>query len=113
MRGAGQGRKVRPCGEQQMLVGWQARVPSCISLLWRARSASSCSKQLEGEGEVSKLEALQWVHALLARDADLLRDQRRLLLLALCDALGAASGAPHQCWAPGCAALWPPHARPL
>ena len=52
----------------------------------------ACSKQLEGETEVSKLEALQWVHALLSRDARLLQEQRQLLLLALCDALGAASG---------------------
>ena len=50
------------------------------------------SKQLEGETEVSKLEALQWVHVLLSRDARLLQEQRQLLLLALCDALGAASG---------------------
>lgn len=53
---------------------------------------SARSKQLEGETEVSKLEALQWVHVLLSRDARLLQEQRQLLLLALCDALGAASG---------------------
>lgn len=51
-----------------------------------------CSKQLEGEAEVSKLEALQWVHVLLSRDARLLSQQRQALLLALCEALGAASG---------------------
>ena len=53
-----------------------------------------CSKQLEGEAEVSKLEALQWVHVLLSRDGRLLEQQRAALLLALCEALGAASGAP-------------------
>ncbi|PRW60313.1 VAC14-like protein isoform X1 [Chlorella sorokiniana] len=52
---------------------------------------AAVSKQLEGETEVSKLEALQWVHVLLSRDARLLQEQRQLLLLALCDALGAAS----------------------
>lgn len=56
-----------------------------------------CSKQLEGETEVSKLEALQWVHVLLSRDARLLQEQRQLLLLALCDALGAASGEAGHC----------------
>lgn len=52
----------------------------------------ACSQQLEGEAEVSKLEALQWVNVLLSRDARLLREQRQLLLVALTDALGAASG---------------------
>ena len=61
------------------------------------------SKQLEGEAEVSKLEALQWVHALLSRDARLLEDQQQLLLAALCDALAAASGAPRRCRVPRCA----------
>ncbi|KAL4449453.1 hypothetical protein ABPG77_007097 [Micractinium sp. CCAP 211/92] len=49
------------------------------------------SKQLEGEAEVGKLEALQWVNALLSQDARLLREQEALLLAALCDALSAAS----------------------
>lgn len=74
----------------------------CMHMRWRALPAPTAptppvlrtarSKQLEGETEVSKLEALQWVHVLLSRDARLLQEQRQLLLLALCDALGAASG---------------------
>ncbi|KAL4855248.1 hypothetical protein ACK3TF_004229 [Chlorella vulgaris] len=52
---------------------------------------ATVSKQLEGDAEVSKLEALQWVNALLSRDARLLQDQQQLLLAALCDALSAAS----------------------
>ena len=58
----------------------------------------SCSKQLEGETEVSKMEALQWVAALVARDARLMVQQQaaprqQLLLGTLCEALSAASGA--------------------
>ena len=41
---------------------------------------------------MGKLEALQWVHALLARDARLIQEQQELLLAALCDALLATSG---------------------
>ena len=51
---------------------------------------------MEGEAEISKIESLQWVNALLARDARLLQEQQQLLLAALCDALSAASGAPLQ-----------------
>ena len=39
------------------------------------------------------MESLQWVNALLTRDARLLQEQQQLLLAALCDALSAASGA--------------------
>ncbi|KAL4443824.1 hypothetical protein ABPG75_011561 [Micractinium tetrahymenae] len=52
---------------------------------------AAVSKQLEGEAEVSKLEALQWVNVLLSHDARLLQEQQQLLLAALCDALSAAS----------------------
>lgn len=58
----------------------------------RVLLAAPCSKQLEGEAEVGKLEALQWVNALLSQDARLLQEQQALLLAALCDALSAASG---------------------
>ena len=53
---------------------------------------------------MSKLEALRWVNALLSRDARLLQEQRQLLLVALCEALGAASGA-HAGAAAGCRPL--------
>lgn len=41
---------------------------------------------------MAKLEALQWVNALLGRDARLVQEQQQLLLATLCDALSAASG---------------------
>lgn len=78
-----------PCPPMRLAVH---ACPQLGNLAPAAPSAALCSKQLEGEAEVGKLEALQWVNALLSQDARLLREQEALLLAALCDALSAASG---------------------
>ncbi|EFN60046.1 hypothetical protein CHLNCDRAFT_133275 [Chlorella variabilis] len=77
--------------QQQGANGVAAAAAAAASGLDSQALLATVSKQLEGEAEVSKLEALQWVHALLSRDARLLEDQQQLLLAALCDALAAAS----------------------
>jgi hypothetical protein len=78
---------------RQLLQLLWACLGGCGASLPCAPAASPrCSQQLEGEAEVAKLEALQWVNALLGRDARLVQEQQQLLLATLCDALSAASG---------------------